>query len=79
MAITATTIDLEWTAATDNVGVTEYEIWMDGALKETASGAATTHTVTGLTTVTTYAFHLVAKDAANNSSTNSNTVNCTTI
>lgn len=78
MAITDTTIDLSWTAATDNVGVTNYELWMDGALKVTL-GNTTTHTVTGLTTLTSYSFKLIAKDAAGNSSHPSNTITCTTL
>ena len=78
MAITGTTIDLAWTAATDNVGVTNYEVWMNGVLKVTL-GNTLTHTVTGLTTATSYTFRLIAKDAAGNSSHPSNLITCTTL
>ncbi|WP_103072668.1 fibronectin type III domain-containing protein, partial [Aquimarina sediminis] len=74
--IGATSVDLSWTASTDNVGVTAYEIFQ-GA---TSVGASTTanYTVTGLTANTTYSFTVKAKDAAGNVSTSSTAVNVTT-
>ena len=74
---TQTTTDLSWNAATDNVGVTDYEIFKDGNLVATVT--TTSYTVTGLTAATTYAFTIKAKDAANNSSNASNAVNVTTL
>ena len=73
---TETSTDLSWNASTDNVGVTGYEFYVDGSLDGTTTG--TTYAVLGLTINTTYAMHVVAKDAAGNSSANSNTVNVTT-
>jgi len=72
---TQTTISLSWTAATDNVGVTGYDVFVDGTL--TASQTARTYTVTGLTANTSYSIYVVAKDAAGNS-TSSNTLSITT-
>ncbi|MDY8136639.1 fibronectin type III domain-containing protein [Aquimarina sp. 2201CG5-10] len=74
--IGSTTVDLSWNASTDNVGVTGYEIFQNG----TSIGTATTtnFNVTGLTAETTYNFTVNAKDAAGNTSGNSNTVNITT-
>ena len=74
--ITQTTIDLSWTASTDNVGVTDYDIYKDGVLLTSVSGTSTQ--VTGLTANTSYSFYVKAKDAAGNVSAASNTVNATT-
>lgn len=75
--ITETTIDLSWSASTDNVAVTNYEIYRDGNLLTTISG--TSYQATGLTANTSYSFYIVAKDAAGNSSSASSTVNTTTL
>ncbi len=74
--VTETTVDLSWTASTDNVGVTGYDVYKNGVL---LSSVTTTNTqVTGLTASTAYSFYVKAKDAAGNVSTASNTVNVTT-
>ncbi|UWY27968.1 endonuclease [Flavobacterium sp. TR2] len=73
---TATSITLSWTASTDNVAVTGYEIYANSALKTTVSG--TTATITGLTASTAYSIYVKAKDAAGNSSALSNTISVTT-
>ncbi|TWO31848.1 T9SS type A sorting domain-containing protein, partial [Seonamhaeicola sediminis] len=75
--ITETTIDLDWNASTDNVGVTGYDIYQDGSLIINIPG--TSYQVTGLTEDTNYAFYVIAKDAAGNSSGQSNTANTTTL
>jgi hypothetical protein len=58
------------------VGVTGYDVYQNGVFK--ANTAATTYAVTGLTASTAYTFYVIAKDAAGNASTASNTVNVTT-
>jgi chitodextrinase len=73
---TQTTTNLSWTASTDNVGVTGYDVYQNGVFKTNV--AATSYTVTGLTASTAYSFYVIARDAAGNSSTASNTVNVTT-
>ncbi len=73
---TATTINLSWDAATDNIAVTAYDIYVDGTLNTTVT--TTTGTVAGLTAETTYALTVAAKDAAENSSTQSNSINGST-
>jgi len=73
---TTSTVSLSWLASTDNVGVTGYNVYMNGVLKTTVTGLTTT--ITGLTASTTYSFYVTAKDAAGNLSTSSNTVNATT-
>ncbi|AMC10176.1 hypothetical protein Lupro_02435 [Lutibacter profundi] len=73
---TSTTTDLAWSASTDNVGVTSYEVFKDGVFL--ASTATNSYNVTGLTASTSYNFTVYAKDAAGNTSTVSNTVAVTT-
>lgn len=73
---TDTTIDLSWNASTDNVGVTGYEVFLNGSGIGTVTGTAAT--VTGLMANTTYSFNVRAFDAAGNNSALSNTVNATT-
>lgn len=74
---TANSISLSWTASTDNVGVAGYDIYKDGVFYATVSG--TTATVSGLNPSTTYSFYIIAKDAAGNPSTSSNTATGTTL
>ncbi len=73
---TASSTNLNWTASTDNVAVTGYDVYMDGSLKTSVSGTSTS--ISGLTASTAYAFYVIAKDAAGNNSTASSTINVTT-
>ena len=63
--MTAATIS--WTAATDNVAVTGYEIYRDGTLLTTVT-TGLNYTNTGLTLDTSYVYTVKAKDAAGNRS-----------
>lgn len=74
---TDTTTDLSWTPSSDNVSVSGYDIYQDGVLVATSFTA--NFTVTGLTPLTSYDFYVVAKDAAGNTSGNSNTVTVVTL
>ncbi|WP_299158102.1 endonuclease [uncultured Tenacibaculum sp.] len=74
--VTQTTVDLAWTASTDNIGVTGYDIY-NGSTK-IATVTTTSYSVTGLTAATNYTFSVKAKDAAGNISTASNVVGVTT-
>ncbi len=73
---TGSTTTLSWNAATDNVGVTAYDIYQNGNV--IGSSSTTSYTVTGLTPLTTYSFTVIAKDAAGNQSPASNSVSVTT-
>ena len=53
--ITLTTVDISWTASTDNVGVTGYNIYVDDVL--TAQTANTSISIGNLKTNTTYRFY----------------------
>ncbi len=79
--VTATAATLNWAAATDNVGVTAYEV-----LRATGSGAAsvvgtvsgTSYRATNLTASTSYTFTVRARDAAGNISAASPPLTLTT-
>ncbi|NEW07704.1 carbohydrate-binding protein [Paenibacillus sp. SYP-B3998] len=75
---TASSISLSWTAATDNVAVTGYDIYRGTTLAGSVSGTTLAYTNSGLSAGTTYAFTVKAKDAAGNVSAASNSVNGTT-
>ncbi|MDI9312043.1 MAG: endonuclease [Limnohabitans sp.] len=75
--ITSTTISLSWNASTDNVAVTNYDIYVDG-VKYASSGGTTSITINGLNPSTTYAIYVVAKDCPGNNSIASTTINATT-
>lgn len=72
----STSISIAWTASTDNVAVTSYDIYVDGIYNSNAT--TTSKTVTNLTPETTYTFTVLAKDAANNMSAQSSSVDGTT-
>ncbi|WP_299607615.1 endonuclease [uncultured Aquimarina sp.] len=74
---TSNSIDLSWTASTDNIAVTEYDVYVNSVFNKSTS--STTTTVTGLNSETTYAFTILAKDAAGNESSQSASVNGTTL
>ncbi|WP_188441695.1 GEVED domain-containing protein, partial [Planktosalinus lacus] len=74
--VTQTSVDLAWTASTDNVGVTGYDVYEGTDLLFSVTGTSTT--VTGLTASTSYDFSVKAKDAAGNISGSSNVVTITT-
>ena len=75
--ITMTSIDLDWNASTDNVGVTGYQVYQDGSL--IANTANTYFNVAGLNSGVTYSYYVIAEDAIGNESGASNTVNATTL
>ncbi len=76
-SVSSTQVDLTWTAGTDNVGVTNYEIYRDATLLTTL-GAVTSYTDSSVSPSTTYAYQLKAVDAAGNHSGFSNSSSATT-
>jgi PKD repeat protein len=67
----SSTINLNWTAATDNVGVTGYRIERCSgagctAFTQVATATGTTYSNTGLTASTSYSYRVRAVDAAGN-------------
>ncbi|MEU6105514.1 cellulase family glycosylhydrolase [Streptomyces flaveolus] len=79
-AVTDTSVTLAWSAATDDVGVTGYDVVrVDGGTETTVATSTTGRaTVTGLTPGTAYSFAVRARDAAGNRSARSATVSVTT-
>ncbi len=71
-----TQVTLTWNASSDNVGVTGYEIFVDGSSIGTTAG--TSVNVTGLTACTSYNFGVRALDAAGNASGTATTIGSTT-
>ena len=79
LVVTETTTNsatLTWTASTDNVGVTSYDVYVNGTLKTSVTGVTTT--ITGLAAETAYTFYIIARDADRNSSVASASVTGTT-
>lgn len=74
---TATSIDLSWNAATDNIAISSYDIYVNSTYNSSTN--ATNATVTALNPETNYCFTVIAKDTANNSSTASNEDCATTL
>ncbi|MCX2180645.1 carbohydrate binding domain-containing protein [Streptomyces sp. SKN60] len=73
---TASAVTLSWAAATDNVGVTGYDVYQGATKVSTVTG--TSATVGGLAASTSYTFTVKARDAAGNVSPASNTATVTT-
>ncbi|MGH2978711.1 MAG: DUF7594 domain-containing protein [Solirubrobacterales bacterium] len=76
-AIDGRRVDLSWTPATDNRGVTSYEIYRDGQLHAT-TGNVTSFSDTTVSPQTTYEYTVKALDAAANRSPASNAADATT-
>ena len=72
----STSINLSWTASTDNVGVVSYDVYVDGVFNTNVS--TNSANIINLTPETTYSFYVIALDAAGNESAQSNSVNGTT-
>lgn len=67
LTVTNTTtysIDLSWTASTDNIGVSSYDVYVDGNLE--ASTSNINYTITGLSSNITYDLTVSARDIADN-------------
>jgi fibronectin type 3 domain-containing protein len=73
-----TTIDLVWTASTDNFAVTGYKVFRDGVATEIATVTTTSFSDTALAVNSTHSYQVVAFDGAGNQSANSNTATATT-
>ena len=75
--VTMISLNLSWTASTDNVGVTGYDVFQGDAKIGTSSIAS--FGVNGLSPNTAYSFTVRANDLAGNVSGSSNTVKVTTL
>lgn len=75
--ITEDKVTLNWTAATDNVNISGYNVYRNGVLLGTVPSNVAN--ISGLSRNTTYQFYVRAKDAAGNLSPNSNVISATTL
>lgn len=75
--ITTFSIDLSWDAAVDNVGVTSYDVYVDGVLIENT--ANTNLILNDLVSDTTYTITIKAKDIVDNQSEFSNPLTVKTL
>ena len=75
-AVSSSQINLSWSAASDNVGVTGYALYRNNAFLKDVSGTSTSDT--GLAAATSYSYYVRARDAAGNVSANSAAVTATT-
>ncbi len=71
-------VDLNWSAASDNVGVTGYTLRRNGVNIATLGGATLAYADTNVTDSTAYTYVVTARDAAGNVSSESNLVTLTT-
>ncbi|MDW5287518.1 fibronectin type III domain-containing protein [Formosa sp. PL04] len=76
--ITSTSLDLDWIASTDNVGVTDYEVFQDG-VSVGLTGGLLTQSITGLSGSTAYAFTVQSIDGSGNRSASSAALTVTTL
>ncbi len=75
-AVSSSGINLNWTASTDNVGVTGYKIFRGGT--QIGTSATNSYSDTGLTASTQYTYTVSAYDAAGNNSSQSTSASATT-
>ena len=75
--VTSTSVALSWTASTDNVAVSGYDVYVDNAFQ--TSVTSTSAAISGLAPSTTYMVYVVARDAAGNKSNSSATVQAQTL
>ena len=77
-AVNSLTVNLSWTASTDDVGIAGYQVYRNGVLVITLYQTSTTYSDTQLDPSTNYTYQLVAFDGAGNLSAQSNTASVTT-
>jgi len=75
-----TSVTVSWTASTDNVGVSAYDVFRGGVKIGTVPGSppGTTFVDSGLSPNTTYAYAVLARDAQANASAQSSAATVTT-
>ncbi|MFF1559629.1 glycosyl hydrolase family 18 protein [Streptomyces sp. NPDC058279] len=74
--VTDTSVTLGWSAATDDKGVKNYDVFRDGAKVATVTG--TGYTDSGLTKATSYGYTVTARDTADQTGPSSGALSVTT-
>lgn len=77
--VSDTQINLSWTASTDNVGVSGYQVFRDGGVTPIATPSTNSYSDSGLTASSLYTYTVKAVDAAANISSASSPVSTTTL
>jgi chitodextrinase len=77
-AVSAGRVDLTWDAGSDNVGVTAYDVYRGGSLLTSVDGATLAYSDQTVTAGTLYSYTVRARDAATNTSVDSNVAQATT-
>jgi chitodextrinase len=67
-AVGATQVDLTWQASSDNVGVSGYDVYRDGNLVATVSGATLSYSDYSVLPSSTYSYSIDAYDPSSNTS-----------
>lgn len=75
-AVSASQINLTWSASTDNVGVSGYKVYRNGS--QVGTSPTTSYNDTGLSASTTYNYTVAAYDATGNTSAQSSQASATT-
>ena len=75
--ITESSIEISWNASTDNIAISDYDVYLNGTLKSSVTN--TFFVATGLNANTSYSFYVIAKDTSGNSSSASTTLNTATL
>lgn len=77
-AIASNRVELAWGAATDNIGVSAYDVYRNGALRTSVGGATLAWSDTTVAPSTPYTYTLIARDLAGNASAPSSPASTTT-
>jgi hypothetical protein len=77
-AVNSLTVNLSWTASTDDVGIAGYQVYRNGVLVITLYQTSASYSDTQLDPSTNYTYQLVAFDGAGNLSPLSNSASATT-
>lgn len=77
VGVSASQINVSWTASTDNVGVSGYKVYRNGV--QVATTASTSYSDAGLSELTTYTYEISAYDAMGNESAKSTQATGTTL
>ncbi|NEW80444.1 MAG: T9SS type A sorting domain-containing protein [Gelidibacter sp.] len=75
--LTDTSVTISWGASTDNIGVYDYLVYLNGSYLQTATSTSTS--ITNLSPNTSYNFTVKARDASSNFSSASSILNISTL
>lgn len=77
-ALSGRRVNLSWSASTDDVGITAYQVYRSGILVATVGGTATGWADAGISANSAYTYAIAAQDPAGNLSAKSDLANAST-